>query len=126
VISFLELNKELFIGLINNTALLISLGLIYDTIFLKDNIKNEYIRACVNGVILAVISIAVMMTPVRFSPGIVFDTRSILLGVSGLYFGTIPTVIAMVFSAIYRISQGGAGVYMGVGVIFTSGLTGII
>jgi PAS domain S-box-containing protein len=54
-----------------------------------------------------------------------FDTRSILLSISGLFFGLIPTAIAVLMTAIFRIWQGGGGVYMGVATIFTSSVLGL-
>ena len=45
----------------------------------------------------------------RFEPGIVFDTRSVLLAVSGLFLGAVPTVVAVTMTAAFRLLQGGAG-----------------
>ena len=58
-------------------------------------------------------------------PGLIFDTRSILLVVTGLYFGPIPTLIAVAFTATFRILNGGVGMITGVGVIVTSAGMGL-
>ena len=66
-----------------------------------------------------------MLASWKLEQGIVFDTRSILIGVSGLYFGTVPTLVAMAITAAFRVSIGGAAVGMGIAVIITSGAIGI-
>ncbi len=42
------------------------------------------------GILVGVIGLVVMVTPFEYVPGIVFDTRSVLLGVAGLFFGAFP------------------------------------
>lgn len=59
-------------------------------------------------------------------PGLVFDTRSVMLSIAGLFFGLIPTVTAIVVDVIYRYSIGGHGVWMGIATIISSGVIGII
>ena len=80
---------------------------------------------CFLGVLLGGVGIAVMLTPWQFAPGIVFDTRSVLLGISGLFFGWIPTVIAMVMTSVFRLYQGGAAAVTGVCVILAAGTIGL-
>lgn len=77
------------------------------------------------GVALGVTSIVIMLTPWVYAPGIVFDTRSVLLSISGLFFGAIPTVIAMLMAAAFRFYQGGTATLTGILVIITSGVIGI-
>ncbi len=71
-------------------------------------------------------SIVLMLTPVRWESGIIFDTRTILLGVTGLFFGTIPTFLSMAIAGAYRLNLGGGGALMGVATIVSSGLIGLI
>jgi len=67
-----------------------------------------------------------MSTPWMMVPGISFDMRSVLLSVSGLFFGPIPTVIAMLATGFVRLSIGGAGLWMGLAVILLSGSIGLL
>ncbi len=113
-----------FIGLINNAALLLALGLLYDTITLKQQAKKPPVQV-LTGVILGAMGIAVMMNPWEFTPGVVFDTRSVLLSVGGFFFGSIPTLMAVLMTGAYRLYQGGAGAWTGVAVIITSGGIGV-
>ncbi|MBN1545366.1 MAG: PAS domain S-box protein [Syntrophaceae bacterium] len=72
------------------------------------------------------IGLAVMTNPMQFIPGIIFDTRSILLSLSGFFFGLVPTSIAVGITLLFRIYQGGGGLLMGIGVIVTSAALGLL
>lgn len=114
------------VGLINNVALLLALGLLYDVIPLRRRLRMISVMQVVTGLLLGGIGLAVMLNPWEFfTEGVIFDTRSILLSIAGLFFGVVPTMIAVMMTAALRIFQGGAGAFTGVGVIATSGLIGI-
>ena len=113
-------------GLLQNIAILLALALIYDYVWIKGEESRGFLFRILNGIILGGFGVVLMLTPWPFVPGIVFDTRSILLSVSGLFFGFIPTVIAVIITGIFRIIEGGRGMWMGIAVIVTSGLIGII
>ncbi|HZK88103.1 MAG TPA: HD domain-containing phosphohydrolase, partial [Anaerovoracaceae bacterium] len=66
------------------------------------------------------------MNTVNFSSGVIFDTRSILISVSGLFFGYIPTIIAAVIISAYRILIGGTGAFTGVTVTVVTAGIGLI
>jgi len=116
----------IIISLINNAALLLALGLIYDTLVLNRKHANSVIYDLITGAILGAIGIAVMANPCRFTDGIIFDTRSVLLSISGLFFGLAPTSVAMLMTAGYRLYLGGNGATMGVSVILCSGIIGVL
>ena len=67
-----------------------------------------------------------MMNPWMFMPGVVFDTRSVLLSISGLFLGTVPTLLAMFMTGGFRLYLSGAGQWTGVAVIITSGGIGLV
>jgi PAS domain-containing protein len=71
------------------------------------------------------IGIAIMLNPWDFGYGITFDTRSVLLCTSGLFFGTLPVSIAVAITAGFRLLMGGSGTLTGVAVIATSGAIGL-
>lgn len=113
------------IGLINNAALLVALGVLLD-FFLRMKRSSEFWTRIFTGVALGVIGVAIIMNRWTFGHGIVFDTRSIILSLGGLFFGTVPAVIAIAIIGAFRVYMGGAGMWMGLGVIFTSGVIGIL
>jgi len=114
-----------FIGLINNTALLMALVLIYDVVFLRVLGQKTAINHIFTGMVLGLIGIGIMMTPWEFLPGVIFDTRSILLSITGFFFGPVPTLAAVVITGGYRFYIGGTGMWTGIGVIITSGVAGL-
>jgi PAS domain S-box-containing protein len=119
------MNESTFIGLANNAALLVALGLVFDTVVLKPGYEKTYVKI-LTGIIFGILGIAVMMTPWEFIPGVIFDTRSVILSIGGLFFGILPTLIAMLMTGALRIFQGGIGAWTGTAVIITSGIFGIL
>ena len=119
------MNETSFLDLIHNAALLLAIALLFDLVVSRSSIRKSIFWKLVLGVLLGGIGIAVMMTPWILAPGIIFDTRSVLLGISGLFFGSIPTLIAMAMTAAFRFSLGGAAVWMGISVILATGTIGI-
>jgi len=114
-----------FIGLLQNTAILLALSPLYEFWWNYEAYRSTKIKIF-TGLLLGATGMLLMVTPWTFVPGIIFDTRSILLSVAGLFFGTVPTFIAILMTATLRIIQGGGGMWMGLAVIITAGLTGII
>jgi len=114
------------IGMINNAALLLALCLLYDMLAFKIKERKSIIQQIITGIILGAIGLAIMSNPWSFGHGIVFDTRSVLLVISGFFFGTIPVIFAVLVTGIFRFITGGAGVWTGIAVIVTSGAIGLV
>nr|HML25541.1 LytS/YhcK type 5TM receptor domain-containing protein [Methanomethylovorans sp.] len=119
------MDTEMIITLINNAALLLALGVAYDILFSNANIDTR-LKSIIFGIIIGLIGIALMLNPWELSFGLFFDTRSILLSITGLFFGFIPVVIGALIIASYRIYLGGVGVVMGVSVIGSSVIIGLL
>ncbi|MCX6086052.1 MAG: PAS domain S-box protein, partial [Caldiserica bacterium] len=119
------MTNESFVALVGNAALLLSLVYIYDLLNVFRWVSSTWIRQAIAGIAVGAVGIFVMLMPWTFVPGITFDTRSVLLAVSGLFFGTIPTVVAVLMTAALRVALGGGGVVMGVSVIVASGAIGV-
>ena len=116
---------QMFIPIIYNAALLVLLVLVLD-IFLSRRFKRMSANRIIIGIVLGLIGVAVMLNPWQAVEGVVFDTRSVLLSIAGLFFGFVPAIIAALMTSAYRISEGGVGVYMGVSVILSSVAVGVI
>jgi len=119
------MNDTSFIGLVQNAALLLAVAFIFDVVASRWHTGQSPFRQALVGLALGAIGITVMLTPWTFGSGIVFDTRSVLIGISGLFFGLVSTAIAMVMTVAFRFYQGGTGVWTGIAVILTSGAIGI-
>ncbi|NMC74638.1 MAG: PAS domain-containing protein [Geobacteraceae bacterium] len=113
-------------GLLNNAALLLAMCLLYDTVALSREPVRPAVRDAVSGFILGVIGVAVMLNPLQWYSGIIFDTRSVLLCVSGLFFGPVATAVAMGMTGAYRFYLGGSGTLVGIAVIAATGGIGML
>ncbi|WP_198782772.1 EAL domain-containing protein [Shewanella putrefaciens] len=120
------MDKSILLPLVQNAALLLALVFLYDAIPKKHQRQYFLLWRLVIGFLIGGICITIMSSPLIYQPGIIFDTRSVLLCVSGLFFGGLPTFIAVTLTALYRISIGGSGMWIGVGVIISSGLIGMM
>ncbi|MDD3858766.1 MAG: LytS/YhcK type 5TM receptor domain-containing protein, partial [Bacteroidales bacterium] len=120
------MNWNIAISLVQNVAILLAFALLYDYFWLNSRKKNVLLKKIFIGLAIGAITLILMLTPGVLLPGIVFDVRSVVLSVSGLFFGEIPTLIAMIFAVCYRVYLGGDGMYMGIAVILTAGLIGIM
>ncbi len=120
------MNESIIIGLLQNTAILLASAMIYEYVWIQNEDTKKLQPKIISGLILGGISVILMFSPWTFIPGIVFDTRSVLLSITGLFFGPIPTVIAMFISGAARWIMGGNGLWMGLAVILSSGTIGLL
>lgn len=119
------MSSELIKDLLFNTALLLITSIVYNLFFIRFNSRKKWVEV-VLGLFLGGVGMLLMMNTVSFENGIIFDTRSVLISVSGLFLGYIPTIIATLLISIYRIYLGGGGALTGVLVTVTSALIGLI
>ncbi len=115
-----------FPALIQNAALLLAMAFVYDLTTSRFRLKKPTLPVQLSiGIILGILCIIIMLSSWRYVTGIVFDTRSVLLGVAGLFFGVVPTAVAMAMAAAFRLSLGGAATVTGISVIMASGTLGL-
>jgi PAS domain S-box-containing protein len=67
-----------------------------------------------------------MMTPIHFANGVIYDGRSIILAIAGLFLGPAGAVPAVVIAVAYRLALGGTGAIIGTLVIVESAVLGVI
>ncbi len=120
------MENSFFAGLVQNVSLLLVFSFLYDFKWI-DSIQTKKLWPKVfSGIIIGAIGIFLMHTPWTYAPGIVFDTRSVLLSISGLYLGAVPTLTAILVTGLYRVYMGGDGMLMGITVITLSGMLGLL
>lgn len=117
------MNQPTWHGLLFNATLLLGMSVLYDLILLQGRGASR-LRQVISGIVLGGIGIAIILTAFPLIDGVIFDTRSVLISISGLFFGFLPTLIAVGLTAAYRLYLGGGGALTGVMVIFTSALIG--
>jgi len=118
------MERDVLIALINNAALLLVLSVVYEISYVVSE-KYRNFKFVLSGSLIALICIAIMSVPFNLQEGIFFDTRSILISVTALIFGPIPTLISGLAASIYRLLIGGSGAIPGVAVIFCSAGIGL-
>jgi signal transduction histidine kinase len=109
--------------LVQNAALLLAVAVVFDAASSRMTIDRTRLQQGIVGLLLGVIGISIMLTPWQFAPGIFFDTRTVLLNIVGLFFGLIPTLVALVVMIAWRVAQGGPAAFTGiVGMLVAAGL----
>lgn len=99
---------ETFRGLLSNAVFLLALVLIYGESNLALKSKQK-LKLILIGFVIGVFGVLIMMNSWRFGDStdpnntIFYDTRSVLISVTGVFFGAIPTIVASVITVAYRI-----------------------
>lgn len=107
-----------------NTALLIILAFVYGVFAYLPGQTRTANRSLL-GLWLGVIAVAGMMMPFVYFEGAIFDGRSVILALAGLYGGGLPVLISVVIAGSYRIFLGGAGMWAGLATIVFCSLAGL-
>jgi len=115
----------IFHALLNNLTLLVSLGVLYSVILRKFP-QHPQLRAVLSGVLFGCIALLGMYTPLHLSQGPIYDGRSIILSLAGLFGGPIAGLIAAPIAMAGRLAIGGVGQWVGLGVIVESTALGIL
>jgi diguanylate cyclase (GGDEF)-like protein/PAS domain S-box-containing protein len=108
-----KMTYEIVIALVSNIVVLMSLSVIY-SLFTNETRLSQLSSKLVMGISVSLVGYIVMANAVEMQPGIIFDGRSVLMILTGLYFGLIPTIIGTIVLSLYRISIGGNGAVAGV------------
>lgn len=109
--------------LIDNTALLIVLSFVYLVIFRRWG-RTALTGQILTGFLFGGVAVAVMLSPLHLMPGVVFDTRSVVISVGGFFGGPVVATTTFVIASIFRVCQGGAGALVGVLVSLSSAILG--
>ncbi len=117
--------ENTLLSLLHNASLLLAMILVFDLTTSRVRLDNQLLRQLLIGTVIGGLGVALILSCFRLDSHVVFDTRSVLLSISGLFLGTIPTVVAMAITALFRISQGGAAL-TGTLVIVATGTMGIL
>ncbi|NQU59489.1 MAG: PAS domain S-box protein [Rhodospirillales bacterium] len=110
---------HMIIELVKGVALLLALSLLQS--FVRRHWRqNEVMGQIVSGLLFGSICVIGMKMPIEVVPGVIFDARSVILSMSGLFGGPIVGVIAAGIAGGYRAWIGGGGGNVGVAVIVST------
>lgn len=112
------------IALISNLSLLVALSVVSG--FIGRRWKTGTTAALLQGLVFGGAAVIGMLEPLVLGPGLIFDGRSVMISLCGLFFGPLAVTVASAMAFACRVSQGGVGVYMGVLVIASSAVLGSV
>ncbi|HOK78341.1 MAG TPA: PAS domain S-box protein, partial [Verrucomicrobiota bacterium] len=113
------------VNLVQNIAMLVMLAALYQVLEAR-GAGGLLKRKVLAGILFGVVTVMGIMAPVRFAPGIIFDGRSIVLSIAGLFGGPVVGFVAAAICGAYRLWLGGGGAAMGVSVAAESALVGVV
>ncbi|MDD3957773.1 MAG: diguanylate cyclase [Candidatus Izemoplasmatales bacterium] len=126
--GFIEIVKEVFSyasNMFQNIILLFAIVFIYGASNVLPKERSP-LKQALSGLFIGGFACLIMGFPWKFSEGLIFDTRSVLFGVTALFFGPITTSIAAIIGISFRIfAIGGSGVYAGILTIITTSVIGL-
>ncbi|HRX43596.1 MAG TPA: LytS/YhcK type 5TM receptor domain-containing protein, partial [Clostridia bacterium] len=89
-----------------NISLLLALCSLF-AIFPYNPLRVNYFNKVMKGLMVGLIGVGIMLNPFVLLEGLVFDVRSVLIVVAGMFFGLIPTIIGSIILIAFRIFEGG-------------------
>jgi two-component system, cell cycle sensor histidine kinase and response regulator CckA len=111
---------------VQNAAILLALALIFDLRERWPATASRTRNDLLLGLLVGIAGLATMLSPVRVETLLVLDSRGILLAISGLFFGVVPTLVAMALTSTFRaLVIGGPAASTGVAFIFVAGGLGL-
>ncbi len=113
----------MYIDLIHNLALLVTLSVASGFIGRRWAGRSEPV---LQGLLFGSVTVIGMLNPMVIGPGLIFDGRSVMISLCGLFFGPVSVSISGAMAIICRIIQGGVGWRMGVLVAASSALIGFL
>ncbi|MDO9508319.1 MAG: ATP-binding protein [Thermovirgaceae bacterium] len=115
----------MYVSLIQNAALLVALCTFYSLIS-RLRRDGEVWPRILAGLLFGGVAVAGMNMPFHYAPGIIYDGRSIVLSMAGLFGGWSTGGIAALMAALYRVHLGGPGMWAGLATVLGCTITGRI
>lgn len=101
-------------SLIRNIVILLIYSVIYDFYWIKYRETGKNIMKYATGILVGGIGISLMQEHLYWFNNVVLDSRTVLLCLTGLFFGYVPTVTATICIIIFRVYLGGPGLATGI------------
>jgi len=118
------MDPSFFIGIMNNITLLLAVGFLYSVCIRQWDIESAKGKVAA-GLLFGCVAMIGMIFPVKYAPGLIFDGRTILLGIIGFFGGCMAAAVAVLMTSALRVWQGGVGMPMGVATIVSAAAVGV-
>lgn len=114
----------MLVELIHNAALLVAISALYGLLarFRHPGAVRGKVLA---GLLFGGLAIAAMNMPFHYSPGVIYDGRSIVLTLAGLFGGGVAAAVSVSLAGAYRGYLGGPGVWAGMATILLCSMVGL-
>jgi len=114
----------MYIALIQNVSLLVALSALYS--LLARLPRRVWVWTnLLKGLLFGAVAVIGMQVPFHYAPGIIYDGRSIILAMAGLFGGGTSALVSMVVAGSYRALLGGSGVWAGMATIVACTMVGL-
>ena len=113
------------IAILQNISLIILITMVYHYV-IRDLRAKPLTVSIIGGLLFGSVSILAMLSPVRFEAGVIYDGRTIILAIAGLFGGPLTAAIATAMAAAFRILYiGSPGAPAGTTTIITAAAVGL-
>jgi PAS domain S-box-containing protein len=109
--------------LILNVALLVSFATLY-SLLSRPRVNGGVWPKLLLGLFFGAIAMVGMTLPFHYAPGVIYDGRSIVMTLAGLFGGGPSALVAVLVAGAFRLYLGGNGVWAGVATIICCALVG--
>ncbi len=114
----------IYLELLYNFGVLIALSVLSGFVGMRG--RSGRAAALLQGLLFGCAAVIGMLRPLVLEPGLIFDGRSVMISLAGLFFGPLAALTAAAMAAVVRVAQGGIGATMGVLVISSAALLGML
>ncbi len=114
-----------FWDLVVNLTLLSLLAVVIEVLPYEFKTPKQTVRRIGAGIFIGLMGMVLISYTWVISEGVMYDTRPILLSLTGLFLGPLPTITASAAVSLFRIYQGGIGTVAGVALSLSSGALGL-
>ncbi|MBI9091563.1 MAG: PAS domain S-box protein [Desulfobacterium sp.] len=118
-------NLAVMRGLGDNLAVILSLLLLYHIVYPSLRRLSQAMRHLALGFLFGGMALIGMALCVEIEPGVILDSRLVLVPMAGLCGGFLAAIPAVFITCLYRIWLGGAGTLAGVGAVLTGAAIGV-
>ena len=113
-----------FLGLIYRLALLVALSVVAG--FAGQRLRRRSLAEITQGAIFGVVAVIGLLQTSEMQPGVIIDARSVVVSLSGLFFGPLALAVTVGMATACRVYLGGNGALTGVLIIVSAAALALI
>ncbi len=115
----------MLLNLLENLMVLLAFGLSYHYVS-RWFPSKPVLRQLAFGAVFGLGSVVAMLQAFQYAPGVIFDGRTVMVSLAGLFGGLPGGAVAILIAGAWRAMLGGVGAFVGLTTILSAGLLGIL